>query len=226
DFLAVYWPAVFAVATMAMMSVVDYHQCDWPPKLNLTGSQAAQFILAPVWLCTGLPTLILMPILAKVSSKHGFSPKDKLSLMWWHVNLFWFHTGCDVFSGYFQVMPVLTELYTRMSPAHSYPRWHPNRVHFDCAYFLELIIEAPFAALLVYLFLVQDHRRYLVELFALAVQFAGTVMYYAPGIMNLEHACWLSWADKACGSVWIIFPAYVFWRALSTPRNGNAKKAS
>ena len=53
------------------------------------------------------------------------------SKMWWHVNLFWFHTGCDVFSGYYQagwlslrqvrslrfaqVMPVLTELYTRMS---------------------------------------------------------------------------------------------------------------
>ena len=24
------------------------------------------------------------------------------SKMWWHVNLFWFHTGCDVFSGYYQ----------------------------------------------------------------------------------------------------------------------------
>ena len=46
--------------------------------------------------------------------------------MWWHVNFFWFHTGCDILSGLFQVgsrvepvglevMPVLTDLYTRMS---------------------------------------------------------------------------------------------------------------
>ncbi|CAE7677179.1 unnamed protein product [Symbiodinium necroappetens] len=99
-----------------------------------------------------------------------------------------------------------------------------NRVHFDCAYALELFVEAPFAAWMMYLFLTQDHRRYLVELVALAIQFAGTVVYYIPGIMRLEHACWLSWADKACGSVWMIFPAYVFWRTLTSYRNGDSKK--
>ncbi|CAE7811269.1 unnamed protein product [Symbiodinium sp. CCMP2592] len=211
---------------MALMSVVDYHECVWPPKLELTGMQAVQFMKAPVWLCTGFPTLALVPLLAGACSKYGFSLKDRTSLMWWHVNLFWFHTGCDVFSGYYQVMPVLTELYTRMSPTHSYPRWHPNRVHFDCAYALELFVEAPFAAWMMYLFLTQDHRRYLVELVALAIQFAGTVVYYIPGIMRLEHACWLSWADKACGSVWMIFPAYVFWRTLTSYRNGDSKKHS
>eukprot|EP00439_Symbiodinium_sp_Y106_P062719 s158_g9.t1 len=156
EFLTAYWPVLFAFATMALMSVVDYHECVWPPKLELTGMQAVQFMKAPVWLCTGFPTLALVPLLARACSKYGFSLKDRSSLMWWHVNLFWFHTGCDVFSGYYQVMPVLTELYTRMSPTHSYPRWHPNRVHFDCAYALELFVEAPFAAWMMYLFLTQD----------------------------------------------------------------------
>ena len=229
EFLFVFWPYIFALATIVLAVVVDPAECIWPPKLDLSGQQLAMLAKTPVWLCTALPTLIGGLVLHAIAKSRGMSAMDRQSLMWWHVNAFWFHTGCDVFSGYFQVMPVMTELYTHMSPIHVQPRWHPEREHLDCAYGLELYVEAPFALWLVYLFMSQDERRYLVELVALGIQFAGTVVYYLPGLMRFEHACWLSHADRFCGSFWITFPAYVFFRTLSRARketgSTNGKKS-
>ncbi|CAL1135482.1 unnamed protein product [Cladocopium goreaui] len=223
EFIYVWWPYLFAVATIMLQAVVDPAECIWPPKLELSGQQAALLAKTPVWLCTAGPTLIGPFLLNFMARKRNLSAMDRQSLMWWHVNAWWFHTGCDVFSGLYQIMPVLTELYTHMSPVHVKERWHPEREHLDCAYGLELFVEAPFALWLVYLFMTQDHRRYLIELAALGIQFAGTVVYYLPGIMRLEHACWLSHADRFCGSFWIIWPTYVFIRTLNRarPENGS-----
>lgn len=225
DFITVFWPLLFSMGTAGMQALVDPSACVWPPKLDFSGQQLALVVKSPVWLCTAVPAILGALVLQAIGKSRGFSVADRAYLVWWHVNLFWFHIGCDILSGHFQVMPVLTELYTLMSPAHAHPRWHPERQHFDCAYGLELYVEVPFAAWLVYLFMTQDHRRYLVELVGLTVQFAGTVVYYLPGLMRGEHECWLSYADKFCGSFWIAFPAYVFIRTLKNARNdANGKK--
>ncbi|CAJ1341351.1 unnamed protein product [Effrenium voratum] len=223
EFLVVYWPWLFTLATIALGAVVDAAECVWPPKLDLSGKQLAKLFSTPVFLCTAVPAVLVTPVLAQLA-RGRLSRSDRASLVWWSVNLFWFHTGCDILSGYYQIMPVFTELYTHMNTAHGYARWHPERAPLDCAYGLELFFEAPFAAWLVYLFWKQDKARYLVELWALGVQFAGTVVYYLPALMRGEFSCWLSYADRACGSVWIMFPAYVFWRSVKTARSESTGK--
>lgn len=139
-------------------------------------------------------------------------------MVWWMVNLFWFHLGCDVFSGLIQVQPVLTELYMFMTPSHRLPRWHEARSHLDAVYVLELIAEVPLAAWVLWSYARRDPARYTVEAFAAAVQLAGTVAYYAPGLAKNEVACWLSWADRTCGSVWIVFPIVLLRRCLAAAR--------
>ena len=37
--------------------------------------------------------------------KSGFSDTDKMATLWFLLNATWFHTGCDIMSGLFQVMP-------------------------------------------------------------------------------------------------------------------------
>ncbi|CAK0870172.1 unnamed protein product, partial [Prorocentrum cordatum] len=138
--------------------------------------------------------------------------EEHMSMVWWLVNAFWFHIGCDVLSGYYQVMPVLTELYMHMSPAHRDARWSPSRAPLDSAYLLELVIEAPLALLVLFLFWRRHPGRFLLEVCAASVQLAGTVMYYAPAVAKGETHCWLSWADRSCGSVWIVFPTLLVVR--------------
>merc|ERR1711957_541911 len=139
-------------------------------------------------------------------------------------------TGCDLLSGFWQVMPVVTQLYQRMTPAHHNPRWHESRGHLDAGYALELFVEFPLAALALYFFFRRHPARHFVETFAAAVQLGGTVAYYAPGLAQGEAACWLSWADRTCGSAWVIFPLVLLWRHIqafapnSGAPNGSGKK--
>jgi len=145
-------------------------------------------------------------------------------MIWWMVNLLWFHTGCDLFSGFFQIMPVLTELYAFMTPSHLQPRWHEERAHLDAGYALELLVEVPMAAWVLWLYARRDEGRHIAEVFAAAVQFAGTVTYYAPGIAKGESACWLSFVDRSCGFMWLVFPVVLLRRHLAAARIGAVKQ--
>jgi len=136
---------------------------------------------------------------------------------------------CDILSGFFQVMPVLTEMYMRMSPAHLHDRWHESRAHLDSGYVLELLVEVPLAAWVLWLFAARDPARYVVETFALAVQFAGTVTYYAPAIAKWEWACYFSYIDRTCGAVWLLYPLLLLARRVREARpdsNGGATRNS
>lgn len=212
---------------MLMTAVVDPTPKDlWPPTLELTGSQARHYFLSAPFLATALPMFAGLAYLASFVRRHSFSNQEHASMVWWLVNLFWFHTGCDILSGLFQIMPVTTQIYERMSPGHLNPKiFAEPRVHLDTGYVLELLVEVPLAAWVLWLFMRRDPARHVAEVFALAVQFAGTVCYYAPGLYKMEVACWLSWADRACGSVWIIYPIILLRGHLAAARKEIARGA-
>ncbi|CAE8622010.1 unnamed protein product [Polarella glacialis] len=226
DTLRVYWPALFGIGTMAIQLILDPSPKEmWPPTLDFSGDQAVRVISSPVWLATVLPILLGLLVLRSFVRRKGLSLQDHGSMVWWLMNMLWFHTGCDVLSGYLQVMPILTELYTRMTPSHSHSRWHEARSHLDAVYLLEAFIEVPLCAWMLVLFARQDPGRHVAEVFAATVQFTGTVIYYVPGLVKMEAACWLSHLDRLCGSVWILFPIMIFWRTFDAARRQGFDKA-
>eukprot|EP00933_Yihiella_yeosuensis_P025308 TRINITY_DN19653_c2_g1_i1.p1 TRINITY_DN19653_c2_g1~~TRINITY_DN19653_c2_g1_i1.p1 ORF type:complete len:238 (+),score=41.21 TRINITY_DN19653_c2_g1_i1:67-780(+) len=228
SFLTIYWPALFAMSTMVLQLGLDPSPASiagWPPQFDLSGKQAVKVVTSPYWLAVVVPVFLGLLILRSWVKSKSISGQDHASMVWWLLNLFWFHIGCDVLSGYFQVMPVLTELYQRMNPAHDQPRWSEARNHLDSAYVLEALVEVPLCAWCLLLFARQDQGRYIAEVFALAVQFTGTVNYYVPGIVKLEAATWLSHLDRLCGSAWLIYPAIICYRTLSTARGHGTNKA-
>lgn len=201
----------------------------WPPTFDTSGAQASRFLINPFFLATFLPVLVgcvyfrcgksspyksnssaqvapLSPSL-RIGGSTSSIVEEHAAAVWWLTNLFWFHIGCDILSGYFQVMPVMSDLYRRSNPAHMEERWHPRRGHLDAVYFLEILVEVPLAIWVLYLYLTRNPARQRVETFALAVQLAGAVAYYAPGIIRGEPAaCWMTYLDRACGAIWVIYP--------------------
>lgn len=228
--LATWWPALFALATMGLMCFIDPSPptaAMWPPTLELTGAQAKRVWTSPWFLGVVLPMAAGLAWLRSFVARHGLPAEEAGSMVWWLVNLFWFHTGCDILSGLFQTMPILTELYIHMNGAHRHPRWHDERAALDAGYALELFVEVPLAAYVLYLFACRDQGRYVAEVFACAVQAAGTVTYYAPALAKGEFSCWLTYADRSCGFVWILFPAILLRRHLAKARwmpGGNKAK--
>jgi hypothetical protein len=220
NFLYIHWPAVFFFGTIGMICFVDTTPMEmWPPTLELSGVQATQLLTSPWFLAVALPMFAGLLWLPGFVRRNKLPVEEHAAMVWWLTNLFWWHTGCDILSGFFQVMPVLTDTYARFSPAHLKPRWHESRAHLDAGYALELFCEVPFAFIALWLFIRRDPARHIFEVFALGVQFAGTVAYYAPGLAKWEAACWLSWADRSCGFVWLIYPLILLRRHMSKLRS-------
>lgn len=222
-FLQVNWSLIFAVGCVAMQCTVSPNPgWVWPPKLDLTGDQARRVLTSlPFWACWG-PMLAGIMWFRSFFRKHKLSHVEQSMMMWWWTNACFFHTHCDLLSGYYQVMPALTELYAAMTPAHLQPQWADARLHLDATYFLELSVEVPCALFVIFLYIARHPGRYVMETFALAVQLAGTVAYYAPPLIKREAmASWVCFCDRGFGAVWIVFPLLVLRRhflAASHPK--------
>lgn len=198
---------------------------DFPPKMDLTGAQAKLLLTSPVFLACVVPMTVGIVLIHLFSKRNQLKGSETQAMVWWITNLFWFHTGCDILSGFFQVMPVFTDMYIVMSPQHLQPRWHESRQHLDGGYALELFCEVPFAAYVLWLYYKQDPARHFAEALALGVQFGGTVVYYSPGLAKMEAASWLSWTDRACGSVWLIYPMILTYRHMTAARPKSGKNS-
>jgi len=223
--LEIWWPALFVMGTMVMMLILDASpEKMWPPTFDLSGSQAKRVLTSPAYLVVAVPMMAVLMWIPGFAKRNSVPGKEVASMVWWVTNAFWFHTGCDIFSGFFQFMPVYTELYKKMNPAHLKPRWHDARNHLDGCYALELILEAPFALWVFWLFIRRHPSRHIAEVLAASVQLAGTVVYYAPGLVKWEVACYLSWMDRACGFVWILFPAMLIRRHFVAMQPKKASK--
>jgi hypothetical protein len=214
DFLNIYWTVFFAATVTAMQSVVEPRQdWLWPPELDLTFEQAKSVLTSKwIWMCWG-PLLVGIPFLRSFFKKNKLAVVERSMMMWWWTNIFFFHTGCDLLSGYYQVMPGLAAIYAEMTPAHKQERWSDARLHLDTTYFLEMTVEIPLAILCVILYYKRHPARYVVECFAVAVQFAGAVIYYTPALIRQEPATnWLSLNDRFFGAMWCVVPFLVLRR--------------
>lgn len=221
-FLQAYWPIIFACGTMMIICFLDPKDT-WPPKLDMTGTQALRVVTNPWFLSMTIPLFLGLLLIRHQVQKASIPPVEHGSMVWFLSNILWFHTGCDIFSGYFARMPVLTELYALMSPAHLNPRWHESRGHLDGGYTLEAVVEVPLCAWALWLFWQRDPARHVVELFALSAQLAGTIVYYAPGLAKGESACWISYLDRSCGFIWIIYPLIMLRHHIAAARKPKAK---
>jgi len=219
-----WWPAFFAFGSMAMICTIDTSVgTAFPPKLDFSGAQAKYVATSPWFFGCVLPMCVGLIWIKFFANSNKLPSQERMSMVWWLVNMFWFHVGCDVFSGYWQTMPVLTEIYKLMSPAHLNPQWHESRSHLDGGYVLELFVEVPLAFWVLYLYASRDPARHIAEVFAASVQFAGTVMYYAPPLFRGETHCWLSYVDRTFGFMWILFPVLLMRRHLVAARPQAAK---
>mmetsp|Transcript_35051 Transcript_35051/g.81363 ORF Transcript_35051/g.81363 Transcript_35051/m.81363 type:complete len:249 (+) Transcript_35051:47-793(+) len=223
--LFVYWPALFALVVALVPMLLDVERvAPFPPALDLSMTQARKMLTSPWFLSMTVPMCAGLVWLQGFARRHGLPAEEHRSMVWWLVNFFWFHVGCDIFSGFLQVMPVLTALYAKMTPAHLTPRWSAPRMYLDCTYFLEAVLEVPLAGWVLWLYTKRDPARKTVEAIAAAVQFAGTVVYYAPAVLGEPVTCWLSWVDRLCGSVWIVFPALLVWQHVASVQNAGRGK--
>jgi len=228
-FMQVWWTVLFAGCVFAMQCIVEPKQgWSFPPKLDFSGEQAKRVMSTHwFWVCW-IPLVLGVVWLRNSFKKHNIGRVEQGMMLWWLTNACFFHVHCDILSGYYQVMPGLTEHYTEIGPAHAKPRWANGRVHLDATYVLEGLVEVPLAVIMLFLYTRRHPGRHIVEIFAVAVQFAGTIIYYLPRFFKGEKASsWLCWFDWAFGAVWIIFPLCVLYRHFSTAtRAAGADKKS
>ena len=145
----------------------------------------------------------------------AFTDTDRMVIIWYLMNAAWFHTGCDVCSGLFQVMPNLTDAYAISNAVHLNPRYHEARAFLDAIYWFELLVEMPLCVLVFKLSLKRSVWAHPVEILLCGFHFAGTVAFYVPNLLMGEVSNpVLSNVDRVVGSIWIIVPTILAVRAM------------
>lgn len=213
--LHVYWPVLLFVSTAVTGWFYDPERLDllfpfsWDPSRIVASLTSVVF-----WTFTLLSIGGIIYARRVWQSKPGFSDTDKMATLWFLLNATWFHTGCDIMSGLFQVMPNLTESYIALNDVHALPMHHPDRVYYDAIYWFEVFVEAPLALLVTALYLRQAKVRPVVEVFLNGMYIAGTVAYYVPNII-LGHSphILMSNLDRLIASVWIVMSVGLTIRA-------------
>ena len=204
-FLHVYWPVLLFLGTALTSWLYDPAQLDSTFPFSFDLSRVVASLTSPVFLVFfGLSVGAIVFARRTWEAKAGFSATDKMATLWFLLNATWFHTGCDIMSGLFQVMPNLTESYIALNDVHTLPMHHPGRVYYDTIYWFEVFVEAPLALLVGVLYLRQAKIRPIVEAFLNGLYVAGTVAYYMPNIIvgHSPHIL-MSNLDRAIASVWI-----------------------
>jgi hypothetical protein len=216
----VWWPILFAALVSIMQCIVD--SSDSP---SIDFSKASNILASPKFYVMLVPLTGGCVGLKKFFGEVRLPTLDKGMMVWWVANLLFFFSHCDLLSGYYGVMPGLSDLFMDVSPALSYPQWAPRRVHLDAVYFLELTVEVPLAVFVILLYVYQHPGRYLAENFALGIQLAGTYVYTIPGLIVPETApSWLRSCEHTSRAIWILFPMLIFgYRFLLTEQEQRSK---
>ena len=204
-FLYVYWPALLFAATAVIGWFYDPARIESVFPFSWELSRVLASLSSPVFWTFLLLSVVGIVFVRRVwRTKSGFTATDKMATLWFLLNATWFHTGCDVMSGLFQVMPNLTESYVALNDVHSMPMHHPDRIVLDTIYWFELLVEAPLALLVCALYLRQAKTRPIVEAFLNGLYIAGAVAYYMPNII-LGHSphILMSNLDRLIASLWI-----------------------
>ena len=213
--LYVYWPVLLFASTAVTGWLYDPTLLESTFPFSWDSSRVVASLTSPVfWTFVLLSVAGIGFVRRTWQDKSGFTDTDKMATLWFLLNATWFHTGCDIMSGLFQVMPNLTESYIALNDVHNLPMHHPDRVYFDTIYWFEVFVEAPLALLVTALYLRQAKIRPVIESFLNGLYVAGTVAYYMPNII-LGHSphILMSNLDRLIASVWIVVSVALTVRA-------------
>ncbi|MDH3728084.1 MAG: hypothetical protein OER77_11190 [Myxococcales bacterium] len=203
--LYVYWTVLLFAATVVVGWLYDPAKINSVFPFSWNPTRVLASLGSPVFWVFVIPSIAGI-ILARRAwrARTGFTATDKMATLWFLLNATWFHLGCDVFSGLFQIMPNLSDAYVVLNDVHNLPMHHPNRIVIDTIYWFELLVEAPLALLVYVLYLRQAKTRPVVEAFLNGLYIAGAVAYYMPNII-LGHSphILVSNLDRVIASAWI-----------------------
>jgi len=203
--LYVYWPVLLFATTVLLGWVYEPTQVESPFPFSWSFDRVLATLRSPVFWAFFAPSVLGIAVARRRwQIMPGFTTTDKMATLWFLLNATWFHIGCDVMSGLFQLMPNLSDAYVALNDVHSLPMHHPDRVVIDTIYWFEILVEAPLALLVTVLYLQQSKIRPIVEAFLNGLYIAGTVAYYMPNII-LGHSphILMSNVDRVTASIWI-----------------------
>jgi hypothetical protein len=218
--LYIYWPVLLFASTAVTGWIYDPAQYDSLLPFGFSVDRLIASLTSFVfWFFVLLSIGGIVFARRTWAAKGGFSDTDKMATLWFLLNATWFHTGCDIMSGLFGVMPNLTESYIALNDVHRLPMHHPDRIIYDTIYWFEVFVEAPFALWVTSLYLRQAKIRPVAEAFLNGMYIAGTVAYYMPNII-LGHSphILMSNLDRLIASVWIVVSVALTVRAARQVR--------
>ncbi|MCA9535640.1 MAG: hypothetical protein KC593_18265 [Myxococcales bacterium] len=217
--LYIYWPAGMELFTVALACSLDsraIRDTGVNFALHFDPAQWMAMLLSPYFLtCAAFATFGMWKLHQIWKSGPVFSDTDKFAMVWFTMNACWYHTGCDVMSGLFQVMPNLRDAYAISNANHNFPMHDLHRIALDTVYWLELFIQLPMCVAVVVLYAKRSPARPVVEAFLCALHFAGTWAYYLPYMLMGETSNPIvSNIDRTVALAWVIVPALLAWRAM------------
>ena len=217
--LYVHWSVVLFLATVVAAGLYDPANAGALLPFALAPARFAALVSWPMALAL-LPMAAGFVIARRAWARDGsFSLTDKMATVWFLMCATWFHLGCDILSGLFQVMPDVTDVYRAMNAALWKPMHDPARVVLDVVYWFELFVQMPLAWLTFGLYVTRSPARPAVESFLCGLHITGTVAYYVPDLIlgQTTHPL-LTNADRAMASLWIWVPAALAIRAARAQR--------
>ncbi len=218
--LYVHWAALLFPATIAFASLYDPTNADALLPFAFVPARFAQMIFSWPMALAVVPMSVGFALARRAWARSGaFSLTDKMAMVWFLMSASWFHIGCDVLSGLFQVMPNMTDTYRAMTEAHWRPRYHADRILLDVVYWFELCVQMPLAYSTFWLYAARSRLRPGVECFLCGLHVTGTVAYYVPDIL-IGHATHplLTSMDRVMASLWIWVPCALAVRAARDHR--------
>ena len=131
--LYVYWPVTMMVGTVALA-------CFFDPSdtvgltLSYDGPRAWAMLSSPYLLaCVAFAAAGIVKARSVWAADGQFTTTEKMVTIWFLMNACWYHTGCDIASGLFQVMPNLRDCYAASNGVHHFPMHHPERAFLDAS---------------------------------------------------------------------------------------------
>ena len=208
DFLFTFWPALLAVLTVVFSCAYNPDGGIHNLSLSFNASRIAHMAFSPFFLSCLAASLVGIGFARHAwSGSQGYGKADKMIMIWFLMNAVWFHTGCDVLSGLFQVMPNMTDCYIASNNAHTLPVYQPGRIYLDAVYWFELCAQFPLSLLTFVLYIKKSRFRPLCETTVSCFQISGTVLYYLPNIlMGRTDNAFVTNMDRAIASLWIVVP--------------------
>jgi hypothetical protein len=211
--LIVHWPVLLFLATVVFATLYDPTHPDAGLPVAFAPTRFAAWISWPLALVL-VPMGVGYAFVRRAWARGDFSPTDRMAMVWFLMCATWFHIGCDVLSGFLQVMPNVTDVYRAMTPGLELPRHARGRIGLDVVYWFELFVQMPLCWLVVFLYVRRSAARPAVECFLCGLHVTGTVAYYVPAvILGVTAHPLLTPGDRILASLWIVVPSALAVRA-------------